>query len=100
MALVQQGRVAIEALPVMVLDNVTGTLRSASLAAALTTTSWRDRLMGTNQIPEVPLMTTWICTGNNISFGSDIARRVIPITIDPETEDPEARTGFQYPNLR
>jgi len=92
--------VAIEALPVVVLDNLTGTLRSATLSAALTATEWCDRLLGHNRTVTAPLTTIWMATGNNCSFGSDIARRVIPIRLDPKVEHPEERTGFKHADLR
>jgi len=92
--------VAIEAHPIVTLDNITGTLRSAVLSAALTATEWRDRLLCRNVTITVPLSTVWLATGNNCSFGSDIARRVIPIRLDPKCERPEERTGFAHEDLR
>src|SRR5262249_41708973 len=36
---------------------------------------------------------------NNVQYVGDVARRVIPIAIDPVMEHPEERTGFTHPNL-
>jgi hypothetical protein len=92
--------VAIEALRLVLLDNVTGTLRSAVLSAALTATEWRDRLLGRNVTATAPLTTVWMMTSNNATFDSDFARRIVPIHLDPICENPEERTGFKYPDLR
>lgn len=92
--------VALEGLRLVLLDNVTHTLRSAVLSAALTATEWRDRLLGRNVMIDAPLTTVWMVTANNATFASDIARRVVPIRIDPKTEIPEERVGFTYPDLR
>jgi len=92
--------IAIEGLRVVVLDNIAGTLTSPTLAAALTATEWQDRLLGRNETITAPLTTVWIITANNPTFSSDIARRLIPINLDPRVEDPETRTGWLHPDLR
>ncbi len=38
-------------------------------------------------------------TGNNLRYGGDIERRVLPIRLVPTVENPEERTGFKHPNL-
>jgi hypothetical protein len=92
--------IAIEALQIVLLDNLTGTLRSAVLSEALTATEWRARLLGRNQTVSAPLTTIWMATGNNCSFSSDIARRIVPIRLDQKIEHPEERVGFKHPALR
>jgi hypothetical protein len=92
--------VAIEALPCVLLDNVDRTLGGASLDAALTATVWTDRILGKSATTgELPLRTVWMATGNNLRFGTDLARRVIPIRLSPTVENPEERTGFDQPDL-
>lgn len=92
--------VAIEALPSVLLDNVDRTLGGASLDAALTATVWTDRILGKSATTgELPLRTVWMATGNNLRFGTDLARRVIPIRLAPTVENPEERTGFDQPDL-
>jgi hypothetical protein len=84
----------------VLLDNVAGVLGSATLAAALTATEWKDRLLGHSRRVEGPLTTVWLATGNGLVFRGDLGRRVIPIDIDPGLEHPEDREGFRYPDLR
>jgi hypothetical protein len=81
------------------LDNVTEPLGSAVLALALTGGSVRDRLLGVNQVREAPLAAVFLCTGNNLSYVGDMARRVVPIALDAVLERPEERSGFAHADL-
>jgi hypothetical protein len=84
----------------MLLDNVASSLGSAALDAALTGTTWRDRILGRSEMTaELPLLTTWYATANNITLRGDIVRRVIPIRLEPQVERPDEQTGFKYPRL-
>jgi hypothetical protein len=80
-------------------DNVAGKFGCASLDAALTATSWRDRALGLNRMVEAPLYMTWFATGNNIIPGADVARRLCPMRLETELERPEERGGFRIPDL-
>lgn len=91
---------AIEALPSVLLDNVDCTLGGSSLDAALTATTWSDRVLGASKTTgELPLRTVWMATGNNLRFGSDLARRVLPIRLAAMQESPEERTDFEHCDL-
>ncbi|HMO13033.1 MAG TPA: hypothetical protein PKA83_02800 [Pirellulaceae bacterium] len=92
--------VAMEALPAVLFDNLDCTLGGASLDAALTATSWTDRILGSNRTTgDLPLRIVWSATGNNLRFGSDIARRVLPIRLSPQIENPEERNDFKHSDL-
>jgi hypothetical protein len=80
-------------------DNLDGKFGNATLDAALTTTSWKDRLLGVNRVVEAPLYMTWYATGNNVAVGADTTRRICPIRLETDMERPEERKGFKYPNL-
>ena len=82
----------------ILLDNVTS-LVSAPLAAVLTTTRWRGRRLGKSEIVDVPNDATWVATGNNVDLSDEIARRTIPIRLDPGVERPEERTDFAHREL-
>lgn len=90
---------AIAGTSVVVLDNVSGTIGSDQLAAALTATEFTDRLLGVSRLVTAPLTAIWFVTGNNVRFGRTLGRRMVPITLDPENEHPEDRTGFRYPDV-
>jgi hypothetical protein len=82
-------------------DNVSGALGSASLDAALTGSTWCDRVLGRNAITEpLPLFTVWFATGNNLMLNGDTHRRTLQIRLESDDERPEERSHFAHPNLR
>jgi hypothetical protein len=92
--------IALEGLPNVLLDNIDSILGGASLDAAITAETWSDRILGSNRTTgELPLKAVFMATGNNLRYGSDLARRVLPIRLSPQVENPEERTGFQHSNL-
>lgn len=84
----------------ILIDNIAGELGCASLDAALTGTVWKDRILGRSEIVEMPLLTTWSATGNNVVLMADTSRRVCHIRLDSKLENPEERQGFQHANLK
>lgn len=85
---------------IVLIDNIAGTLGCASLDAALTGTSWRDRILGRSEMVDLPLMPVWLGSGNNVILGADTSRRVAHCRLNCTAERPEERDGFQIPNLR
>jgi hypothetical protein len=84
----------------MFFDNVEHTLSSPSLAAALTTSEWSDRILGRSEMTRaIPQRATWIATGNNLKVGGDLARRCYSIRLDAQTARPWTRTGFRHEQL-
>lgn len=90
---------AVAGTPLVLLDDVSGSLGSDVLAAALTATWWEDRLLGQTQMVRLPLRIVWLATGNNLGFQRTLGRRVVPIDLDAKIEHPEDRTAFQHPDL-
>lgn len=89
--------------PSMILiDNLRNRLDTASLAAAITATTWEDRLLGVSQNVRVPVTCAWVATGNNPAVSSEIARRVVSIRMNPATDRPWMREPgeFLHPDLR
>ena len=85
--------------PIILLDNITHTLESGVLAAALTSRNWSDRLLGKSETVSVPNNCLWIATGNNLDFGSELVRRTVWIRLDPKVDRPWERTGFKHDPL-
>jgi hypothetical protein len=81
------------------IDNVTLPLRSARLAAALTSDEWRNRLLGQSKTVIVPQRATWLATGNNIRVSGDMVRRCYRIRLDAKMSRPWRRRGFCHPDL-
>ncbi|WP_433368403.1 hypothetical protein ACQPZX_41495 [Actinoplanes sp. CA-142083] len=85
--------------PVVVIDNVSGALKSPALAGLLTSDQWDDRLLGGNEWVNARNDRLWTITGNNLSIGGDLPRRTIRTVIDPGVPNPELRTGFAITDL-
>ena len=85
--------------PIVLLDNITHTLESGVLAAALTSRNWSDRLLGKSETVSVPNNCLWIATGNNLQLGTEISRRTVWIRLDPKVDRPWERSGFKHDPL-
>ena len=91
---------AINADPVVLLDNADRSLGCASLDAVLTSDVWKDRILGRSEQVELPIKTVWVATGNNLQVKGDLSRRVVQLRLDSRLERPEERDGFRFPDLR
>lgn len=80
-------------------DNLDGVLRSPSLCLVLTSLVYSDRILGTNQHPEIPLICSWFATGNNIQLGGDLPRRCYWIRLDAKMSRPWKRDDFKHKDL-
>jgi hypothetical protein len=86
--------------PVLVLfDNISGRLDSSALAAALTTETWTDRVLGSSRMASLPVACTWLATGNNVQLSEELARRTLWVRLDPGCDQAHLRTGFRHQNL-
>ncbi len=84
----------------ILVDNVSTALGGPAIDAALTATTWSDRILGESRMATgIPLVATWFATGNNIILTGDIVRRVAHVRLQSPEETPEQRTGFQHPDL-
>ncbi|MEI8395174.1 MAG: toprim domain-containing protein [Rhodospirillaceae bacterium] len=83
----------------LLIDNLRRTLDSSAVAAAITAPVWEDRILGKSENVHFPIRCTWIATGNNPKFSDEMARRLVRIRLDPETDRPELREGFRHKNL-
>lgn len=85
--------------PIVALDNINGVLYSDFLCQAVERPRVKIRPLGTSQLTTVETRTTFFATGNNLRLVSDLARRTLICTLDPELERPELRT-FNIDPLR
>src|SRR5215471_3123691 len=83
----------------ILLDNVEGPLLAGSLAAAVTTETWSDRILGQSAMITLPQNVTWVATGNNLHLAGDLARRCYWIRLDAQTSRPWQRQDFRHPDL-
>ena len=75
--------------PLILLDNVSGVLRSNTLSALFTSETWEDRLLGVNERVRVPNLSQWFITGNNVTFSGDLGRRMMLPVEAMEAKSPE-----------
>ena len=83
----------------IVFDNAERIFSNPSLASALTTGRYTDRLLGASQMVEIDTRAIMAVTGNNLSLGGDMPRRAFWVRLGVDREKPETRTGFKYPML-
>jgi hypothetical protein len=84
---------------VLLIDNIEGRFSSPTLAFALTTPHYTDRLLGGNEMLTMPWRLIVVLTANNAVLDQDLVRRSYRIRIDPQMERPQDRTGFRQGNL-
>lgn len=85
--------------PVILFDNVTRELDSPTLAAAITSTVWSDRVLGATLTGRYPNRALWIATGNNLRVSGELVRRIVQIRIDARVDRPWERSGFRHDPL-
>jgi hypothetical protein len=89
----------LEGATMVTIDNVEDTLQSASLALALTSSAWKDRVLGQSATVVLSQRATWLATGNNLKLGGDMPRRCYWIRLDAQTAQPWRRRDFKHPGL-
>lgn len=81
------------------LDNLPPKLDSPAIASLLTASVYQSRLLGSSKILSLPNNLVLVGTGNNVECSTEIAKRCVPIRLQPNTPNPERRANFHYPNL-
>lgn len=84
------------AAPVNLFDDVNGPIGDESLDRLITATSWSDRQLGGNDAPPLPVVGTWLASGNNIEPQGATVRRVLMVRLNVLEERPQDRTGFKH----
>ena len=77
-------------------------LEGASLARALTSATYTDRILGVSTTAEFPNHVTWMSLGNNVQINGDMSRRVYVIRLAPDGANPQDRSvdAFRHPDLK
>jgi hypothetical protein len=91
--------ILLEGASVILIDNLEGKLESPTLAGALTSVTWKDRILGRSEMALLPQLAAWMATGNNIRLGGDIPRRCYLVRLDARCERPWERKEFRHPEL-
>lgn len=85
---------------VLYCGNLARPVVSGVIAHALTTRVFEDRRLGTNEMISAPVRCVWVFTGNNPTYSTEIARRLVRIRLDPKLDRPWLREGFRHDPLR
>lgn len=85
--------------PFVMFDNINRSLKSTTLAMALTSRHFEARILGLSKNASLSLASCWFFTGNNIELSSEIARRSVRIRLVPDVERPWQREGFKIKNI-
>ncbi len=84
---------------VLVFDNLTTDLVDhASLALAMTNEKMSGRILGVSRMAIVGTRCLFLSSGNNVSPVGDMVRRVVQISLSPQSEQP-ANRKYQRPKL-
>lgn len=82
----------IQSIPCVLLDNINGrTLKSDTLASALTERPAQIRKFGVTELLLLNSSAFIAVTGNSLMLAEDLVRRFIDVQLDAGTEDPESR---------
>lgn len=81
---------------IQIFDNIEEHLSNPELAAALTAKMYTGRILGRSEETEVEVRCFWMCNGNNVQIGGDLARRTFKTRIDPQRSMPWQREGFKH----
>jgi putative DNA primase/helicase len=77
--------------PVILLDNVTGSVISQTLTRVLSQGTITARILGKSEMATISTDVTWLATGNNLRLSSDLNRRAVLVKMDAMTERPNRR---------
>jgi hypothetical protein len=81
------------AAPVLLLDNLEGYLESRVLASFATAPLWSDRLLGFSKMEtELPNRALVLMSGKMLNFKEELARRILPWSIQASRKGPYARS--------
>jgi len=84
---------------IIMFDNIAVPLMSSTLASALTSIEWGDRILGRSENVRFLQRATWIANGNNLRIGEELIRRSYTITLNARISKPYTRKDFFHPNL-
>jgi hypothetical protein len=72
----------------------------SALEAAITGTTWKGRVLGKSEnSTELPLLTLFHASGNNVVLGRAMDGRLILCQLECLVEHPEDRAGWKHPSL-
>jgi hypothetical protein len=90
----------LSALPeAILLDNITGFVKSPTLDKVLTSDVYTGRVLGVSKTASLPNTALWLATGNNVSFFGDLLTRTLRIGLDTGLAKPMQCAEYVVPDL-
>jgi hypothetical protein len=80
-------------------DGAASEVSSGVLSALWTGDIWQDRILGVSKNVKIPIVHTFITSGNNVRFSRELERRNVNIELVATCENPSTRTGFHHDPL-
>jgi len=94
------GAIALEALPVLFLDNLSFNLDSDLLNRMVTNDTVKIRILGKSEMPDCDCRgMTIFANGNNVRLVGDLVRRAVTARLDARQERPEMR-AFKHDPIK
>lgn len=84
---------------VMLIDNISGTIRNDDLSTMLTQETKRDRILGESKHMDVSTSCLVMATGNNLEIIGELIRRTMYCVLDAKLERPHERK-FTHENIQ
>lgn len=84
--------------PIILVDNLEDA-SSPSLAALVTAPRIRDRRIGSSEFMDVENASVFVLVGNHVAMSPEIARRAVPINLNPQADDQLLKREFRHPDL-
>jgi len=77
-------------------------IEGANFARALTSITYKDRVLGVSTMAEYPNNVTWLSLGNQVVVNGDMSRRVYRIALHSPFANPQdrAESTFTHPDIR
>ena len=86
--------IALGGKPIILLDNLRGKVESGAFEAMLTSGTFSDRRLRTNEEVHSDVQTLFLLTANNATLTADLVRRSLYCRLVPREERPEQRGNF------
>jgi hypothetical protein len=85
-----------EGAALILIDNIVARLKSPSLARALTSSQWSDRLLGKSELLSLPQRACWYANGNRLALSGDLPRRCYLVRMDAKLAEPWKRDPSHF----
>jgi hypothetical protein len=86
--------------PLVHLDNLRAYVDSPALSSLITASRYQGRVLSTNAMPALSNQAVLVASGNNVHMSGEMAKRTVPILLQPSDDAPELRRDFKHPDLR